>query len=70
LFNNQTAKGFVLLTLTHAEATAELMAVSSIKDKAFTTRPIATYHVTPGPSGVSSLKTASAPLQSQAHAKA
>jgi alkaline phosphatase D len=70
LFNNQTAKGFVLLTLTHAEATAELMAVSSIKDKAFTTRAIATYHVTPGASGVSSLKTASAPIERQAHAKA
>jgi alkaline phosphatase D len=69
-FNNQTAKGFVLLTLTHAEATAELMAVSSIKDKAFTTRAIATYHVTPGPTGVSALKTGSAALQSQAHAKA
>ena len=69
LFNNQTAKGFVLLTLTHAQATAELMAVSSIKDRAFTTRPIATYHVTPGALGVSSLKIASAPLQSQAHAK-
>jgi alkaline phosphatase D len=57
-FNNQTAKGFVLLTLTHAQATAELMAVSSIKDRAFTTRPLATYHVTPGPSGVSALKQA------------
>jgi alkaline phosphatase D len=69
-FNNQTAKGFLLLTLTHAEATAELMAVSSIKDRRFNTRPIATYHVTPGPSGVSSLKTASAPLERQTHAKA
>ncbi|HZZ70474.1 MAG TPA: alkaline phosphatase D family protein [Phenylobacterium sp.] len=70
LYNNQTAKGFVLLTLTHSEATAELTAVSSIKDKAFTTRPIATYHVTPGPSGISGLKTGSAALQGQAHAKA
>jgi alkaline phosphatase D len=70
LFNNQTAKGFVLLTLTHSEATAELMAVSSIKDKTFTTRAIATYHVTPGPSGVSGLKTGSAALQGQAHTKA
>ncbi len=70
LFNNQTAKGFVLLTLTHSEATAELIAVSSIRDKAFTTKPIAIYHVTPGASGVSVLKTASTPLQSQTHAKA
>ena len=58
LFNNQTGKGFVLLTLTHTQATAELMAVSSIKDRAFTTRPIATYHVTPGASGVSGLRVA------------
>jgi alkaline phosphatase D len=56
LFNNQTAKGFLLLTLTHTQATAELMAVSSIRDKAFTTRPIATYRATPGAGGVSALK--------------
>ena len=70
LFNNQTAKGFLLLTLTHAQATGELIAVSSIKDKAFTSKAIATYHVTPGPGGVSPLKLASAPVQRQAHAKA
>lgn len=58
LYNNQTAKGFVLLTLTHTVATAELMAVSSVKDRAFTTRAIATYRVTPGPTGVSGLKQA------------
>ena len=56
VFNNQVAKGFVLLTLTHAQATAEMIAVSSIKDKTFTTKPIATYHVTPGAGGVSALK--------------
>ncbi|WP_293371687.1 alkaline phosphatase D family protein, partial [Phenylobacterium sp.] len=56
LFNSQTAKGFVLLTLTHTSVTGELIAVSSIKDKAFTTRPIATYRATPGPNGVSALK--------------
>jgi alkaline phosphatase D len=56
LFNNQTAKGFVLLTLTHAAATGELIAVSSIKDHAFTTRALASYRATPGPTGVSSLK--------------
>ncbi len=56
LFNNQTAKGFLILTLTHAQARAELIAVSTIKDKVFTTRPIAVYHVTPGPTGVSALK--------------
>ena len=56
LFNNQTAKGFLLLTLTHTQATCELIAVSSIKDKAYTTRAIATYRATPGPNGVSALK--------------
>ncbi len=59
LFNNQTAKGFVLLTLTHAQATAELIAVSSIKDRVFTTKAIANYRVTPGSTGVSQLKLAS-----------
>jgi alkaline phosphatase D len=70
LFNNQMAKGFVLLTLTHSAATAELVAVSSIKDRAFTTRALATYRVTPGPSGVSGLKPVLATGQRQAHAKA
>jgi alkaline phosphatase D len=56
LFNNQTAKGFILLNLSHTQATAELMAVSSIKDRVFTTRPMATYRVTPGLNGVSGLK--------------
>jgi alkaline phosphatase D len=55
-YNNQTAKGFVLLTLTHGAATAQLMAVSSVKERGFTTRPIATYRVAPGPDGVSGLK--------------
>jgi alkaline phosphatase D len=70
LFNNQTAHGFLLLTLTHSQATGELLAVSSIKDKAFTTKPIATYHVTPGASGVSALRPALATVQRQAQAKA
>jgi alkaline phosphatase D len=56
LYNNQTAKGFVLLTLTHAHATAELIAVSSVKEKAFAAKPVATYRATPGPGGVSGLK--------------
>jgi alkaline phosphatase D len=55
-FNQQTANGFVLLTLTHAQATGELIAVSSVKDRAFTTKAIATYRATPGPAGVSGLK--------------
>jgi alkaline phosphatase D len=56
LFNQQTGNGFVLLTLTHAQATGELIAVSSVKDRAFTTKAIATYRATPGPGGVSALK--------------
>jgi len=56
VFNNQTAKGFVLLTLTHTQATAQMMAVSTIREKAYKTKAIATYRVTPGASGVSALK--------------
>jgi alkaline phosphatase D len=56
LFNNQVSHGFLLLTLTHASATGELIAVSTIKDRAFTTKALATYRATPGPNGVSSLR--------------
>jgi alkaline phosphatase D len=56
LFNNQVAHGFLLLSLTHREATGELIEVSSIREKAFTSRAIATYRATPGPGGVSALK--------------
>ena len=56
VYNNQTAHGFLLLALSHTQATCQLMAVSSVKDKAFTTRAIATYRATPGPGGVSGLK--------------
>jgi alkaline phosphatase D len=70
VFNNQTAHGFLLLTLTHSQAIGELMAVSSIRDPAYTAKPIATYHVTPSASGVSALRPALAAVQRQAHAKA
>ena len=56
LYNDQTSNGFVLLTLTHAQATGELMAVSTTKERAFTTKAVATYRATPGPAGVSGLK--------------
>ena len=55
-FNNQAAKGFVLLSLTHTSATAQMMAVSTIRERAFTTRSIATWRATRGPAGVSGLK--------------
>jgi alkaline phosphatase D len=63
LFNNQTSNGFLLLTLTHTQATAELMAVSTIKEKAFTTRPLSTWRVTPGPGGVSAPKELQGPKE-------
>jgi alkaline phosphatase D len=56
LYNDQTSNGFVLLTLTHTQATGELIAVSSTKEKAFTSKAVATYRATPGPGGVSGLK--------------
>ena len=56
LYNDQTSNGFVLLTLTHTQATGELIAVSTTKDRAFTTKAVATYRVTPGPGGVSALR--------------
>jgi alkaline phosphatase D len=63
LFNNQTANGFLLLTLTHAQATGELIAVSTIREKAYTTRPLATYRATPGPAGVSALQVIQGPKE-------
>lgn len=56
LFNDQGAKGFVLLTLTKTQAKGELMAVSTITDKAYTTRVLKTFVAKPGPAGVSGLK--------------
>ena len=68
LFNNQTANGFVLLTLTRAQATAELIAVSTMKERAFSTQALATYRVTPGPGGVSAPKLAARERQPNAKA--
>jgi alkaline phosphatase D len=55
-FNDQGAKGFVLLTLTRREARAELMAVSTIEERAYVTRALKSFKVTPGADGVSALK--------------
>ena len=63
LYNNQTSNGFLLLTLTHAQATGELIAVSTIKEKAFTTKPLATYRATPGAGGVSALQVVQGPKE-------
>ncbi|MFL5298123.1 MAG: alkaline phosphatase D family protein [Phenylobacterium sp.] len=73
LFNNQTSNGFMLLTLTHTQATGELIAVSTTREKAFTTKAVATYRATPGPGGVSGLKEVQSSLTAgkrQAHAEA
>ena len=55
-FNDQVSKGFVLLTLTRTEAKAQMMAVSTIVEKSFTTRAVKTFVVTPEGKGVSALK--------------
>jgi alkaline phosphatase D len=55
LFSDQTAKGFVLLTLTREAAVGEMVAVSTISETAFETRVLKRYRATPGPDGVSGL---------------
>lgn len=56
LFNDQIAKGFVLLTLTREAARGEMVAVSTIVEKAFTTSTVRRFQVTPDGTGVSRLK--------------
>jgi alkaline phosphatase D len=46
-FCDNGAKGFVRLTLTHAEATGELMAVSNIRAKPYDVRVLKSYRVKP-----------------------
>ena len=53
--NDQGSKGFVLLTLSHTEARGDLMAVSTITDKAFTSRTVKSFKVKPDGTGVSGL---------------
>ena len=50
-------------TLTHTQATGELMAVSTIKEKAFTTKALASYRATPGAGGVSALQVIQGPKE-------
>jgi alkaline phosphatase D len=59
LFNDQHANGFVRLTLTKTQALGELIAVSTVRDKTFTTKVLAAYRTSPGPAGVSGLREAS-----------
>ncbi|MBX3482683.1 alkaline phosphatase D family protein [Phenylobacterium sp.] len=56
VFNDQKAKGFVLLTLGHDRLKAELMAVSTIHSKTFTTSVLKTFEAYPDGKGVSALK--------------
>ncbi|RAK57830.1 alkaline phosphatase D family protein [Phenylobacterium deserti] len=52
VWNNQSYKGFVLLTLTHEGARAEMMGVSTITERSFTTATLATFEVRPEGSGL------------------
>ncbi|WP_309091220.1 alkaline phosphatase D family protein [Phenylobacterium sp.] len=55
VYNNQVAKGFVLLTLTREAAKAEMVAVSTITSREFTAAPVKSFRVIPEGSGVSKL---------------
>ncbi|SFK16214.1 alkaline phosphatase [Caulobacter sp. UNC279MFTsu5.1] len=50
-FTDQSAKGFLLLTLEHGRATGELIAVSTILDPKYETRVLKRFVVTPGDGG-------------------
>ena len=56
LFNDSSAKGFVLLTLTRDQARADLVAVSTIMEEAFTAGPVASFTVAAEASGVGAVK--------------
>jgi len=58
VYSDQAAKGFVLLTLGRTNGKAEMMVVSTIQEKTFTTSVLKTFTFTPGPDGVSGLKEA------------
>ena len=50
-FTDHGAKGFILLTLTHRQATAELMAVSTVEAKPYDLRALKRYRTTPKAGG-------------------
>jgi alkaline phosphatase D len=60
VFCDQAAKGFVLLTLTHADAKAELVTVSTIHQKPYATGVLKSFRMTPGADGVSGVTALSA----------
>jgi alkaline phosphatase D len=51
VYADPAAKGFVLLTLEHGKATADMVAVSTIFDKAYTTKVLKRFVVTPTEGG-------------------
>jgi alkaline phosphatase D len=55
-FNDQMSQGFVLLTLTREEARGDMIAVSTIVDKAFTTRTVKSFSTRPEGSGLTAFK--------------
>ena len=56
VFNDQASKGFVLLTLTRGAARGDMVAVSTIVSKTFTTRTVKRFEVTPEGTGLSGFK--------------
>ena len=56
VFNDQASKGFVLLTLTRDAARGDLMAVSTIVSRIFTTRTVKSFEVTPQGKGLSGFR--------------
>jgi len=51
VYADPAAKGFVLLTLEHGKATGEMVAVSTIVEKAYTTKTLKRFVVTPAQGG-------------------
>ncbi len=55
IYSDQAAKGFVRLTLTRSEVRADMMAVSTITERSYTTAVLRSFRATPGPNGISAL---------------
>jgi alkaline phosphatase D len=55
VFNDQMSQGYLLLTLTRTEARADMVAVSTIVSKAFTTKVVKSFKAAPDGKGVSAL---------------
>jgi alkaline phosphatase D len=58
VFNDQVSKGYLLLTLTRTEARADMVAVSTITAKPFTTKVVKSFKAGPDGKGVSALSEA------------